>query len=176
MVADKSVSLEGVAQEVAEEALSRVFPTGTDAKALNEGRLETLSRAESLVSAFEYSFRTSKRNPDYHENRFSVGEASIVLDASAAASVKTSLLRSFDEKLTDRYGRNGASPNSLLLSAKLLHGFVHELVKCVNRRSLPNVIALKDAVDYGKLGEWNKQEVILLYSESSRPIFMSDSL
>lgn len=102
----KTVTLSGAVSEIAEEAMSILFPKERDAAKLNE------------------TFRTQFKNSFPH--RLAVYEASLLIDSSSVSAVKSAIIRSFDEKLTSR--------------------------------TLPMLTKLKDAVDYGRLGEWKKEE------------------
>ncbi|GMT19158.1 hypothetical protein PFISCL1PPCAC_10455, partial [Pristionchus fissidentatus] len=101
-----SSSLSSRVAEVAKEAMEILFPSGIDPNTINE----------SVRTQFKDSF----------PHRMAVLESSLLIDPSSAATVKSALMRSFDEKLVNR--------------------------------SLPMLTKLKDAIDYGRLGEWKKEE------------------
>ncbi|GMS89367.1 hypothetical protein PENTCL1PPCAC_11542, partial [Pristionchus entomophagus] len=100
------VSLSGTVAEIAKEVMDIIFPSGIDPIHLNE------------------TFRTQFK--DSFPHRLAVAECSILMDPSSASSVKSAIMRSFEEKLVNR--------------------------------TLPMLTKLKDAVDYGRLGEWKKEE------------------
>ncbi|GMR42268.1 hypothetical protein PMAYCL1PPCAC_12463, partial [Pristionchus mayeri] len=102
----KGITLVGTVEEVAREAVEKLFPSGIDPLELNE----------EVRGRFKDSF----------PHRLAVYESSILIDPSSAPAVKSAIMRSFDEKLVDR--------------------------------SLTMLTKLKDAVDYGRLGEWKKEE------------------
>lgn len=102
----QTVSLSGIVAEVAREAIQILFPSGIDPLLLNE----------AFMAQFKDSF----------PHRLAVHESAILINPAAASTVKSAIMRSFEEKLTNR--------------------------------TLPMLRKLKDAVEYGRLGEWKKEE------------------